>query len=59
MATDPNLLVEDPQPELALEPVMDAGALPVEDVAPEPQPAPDEGAGVVAGLGKWIGALVK
>ena len=52
MATDPNLLVEDPQPELALEPVMDAGALPVEDVAPVPQPAPNEVE--VAGLGKGI-----
>jgi len=57
MATDPNLLVEAPQPELALEPVMDADALPVEDVAPVPQPAPDEVE--VAGLGKGIGALVK
>lgn len=57
MATDPNLLVEEPQPELALEPVMDADALPVEDVAPVPQPAPDEVE--VAGLNKGIGALVK
>jgi hypothetical protein len=59
MATDPNLLVEEPQPELALEPVMDAGALPVEDVAPVPQPAPDEVEVEVAGMGKGVGALVK
>ena len=37
MATDPNLIIEDQQSELALEPVMemDAGAVPVDPVAPE------------------------
>ena len=52
MATDPNLIIEDQQSELALEPVMemDAGAVPVDPVAPEQEEV--QVAGPVTGMVK-------
>tara|TARA_R110002072_G_scaffold114969_3_gene245143 strand:+ start:461 stop:3280 length:2820 start_codon:yes stop_codon:yes gene_type:complete len=53
MATDPNLVMEESQPELGLEPGVDVDVLPVEPVVPEPEEVQ------VAGLGSMVKAAKK
>ena len=62
MATDPNLIIEDQQSELALEPMMkvDAGAVPVDPVTLEQEPvAPEEEVKVAGSMTGFVKAARK